>query len=132
MQRHQPFLLFQDAPDGPLWRASFADLEDAKRNARLLADEEREECFVRSLEDFSEVARLFPTRHKTSDLQPDSTRNIDLAEVGYSELMKTTEGTPEYSQALGNFILRLFPDCSSPTTVVPILHRSESAPSDSV
>ena len=42
---HQ-FGLFQDDAGGPLWRASFADLDEAKRNARKLADEERQEFFV--------------------------------------------------------------------------------------
>ena len=74
--------LFKAGQDGPLWRASFADLEEAKRNARILADEERQEFFVRSLEDYSEVARLFPTRNKIVDLRPDSTGRIGSATGG--------------------------------------------------
>ena len=73
------FGLFQVGKDGPLWRASFADFDEAKRSARILADEERQEFFVRSLEDYSEVARLFPTRNKTVDLHADSTRNVGSA-----------------------------------------------------
>jgi hypothetical protein len=73
------FGLFQAGEDGPLWRASFADLDEAKRNARILADEERQEFFVSSFEDYSEVARLFPTRNKTIDLHPDSTGRIGSA-----------------------------------------------------
>ena len=73
------FGLFQADKDGPLWRASFADLDEAKRNARILADEERQEFFVRSLEDYSEVARLFPTRNKVIDLPADSTRKFGSA-----------------------------------------------------
>jgi hypothetical protein len=58
------FDLFQDGEDGPLWRRSFADLDGAKRNARRLADEERQEFFVRRFEDSSEIARVFPSRMK--------------------------------------------------------------------
>jgi hypothetical protein len=47
-----------------LWRASFADLDEAKRNAQKFADEERQEFFVYRFEDYSEVARLFPSRMK--------------------------------------------------------------------
>jgi hypothetical protein len=60
---HQ-FGLFQDDAGGSLWRASFADLDEAKRNARKLADEERQEFFVRRFEDYSEIARVFPSRTK--------------------------------------------------------------------
>jgi hypothetical protein len=56
------FGLFQDDEDGSLWRGSFDDLDEAKRNARKLADEERREFFVRSFEDNSEIARAFPSR----------------------------------------------------------------------
>lgn len=73
------FGLFQAGDDGPLWRASFADLEEAKRTARILADTEREEFFVRSLEDYSEVARFFPTRNRAVMPHPDSTRKIGSA-----------------------------------------------------
>ena len=60
---HQ-FGLFQDDAGGPLWRASFADLDEAKRNAQRFADEEGQEFFVTRFEDYSEVARLFPSRMK--------------------------------------------------------------------
>lgn len=73
------FGLFQAGNDGPLWRAFFADLDEAKRNARILADEERQEFFVRCLEDYSEVARLFPTRNKVVDLRHDSAGKIGSA-----------------------------------------------------
>jgi hypothetical protein len=58
------FDLFQDGDDGRLWRGSFADLGMAKRNAQRFADEERQEFFVYRSEDYSEVARMFPSRMK--------------------------------------------------------------------
>lgn len=58
------FDLFQDGEDGRLWRKSFADLDEAKRNAQRFADEERQEFFVRRFEDCSEIARVFPSRRK--------------------------------------------------------------------
>jgi len=58
---HQ-FGLYQDDSDGPRWRASFCDLDEAKRNAQKFADEEGQEFFVYRFEDYSEVARVFPTR----------------------------------------------------------------------
>ena len=70
------FGLFQAGEDGPLWRASFAELEEATRTARTLADTERQEFFVRSLDDYSEVARLFPTRTGAVALNPDSNQKI--------------------------------------------------------
>ena len=100
--------LFKAGQNGPLSRASFTDLEEAKRSARILADEERQEIFVLRLEDFSEVARVLPTRHKAGDLHPDSAGKIGSAESAYAQLMKTVEGTPEYCEVLGNFILLLF------------------------
>lgn len=114
--------LFKAGQDGPLWRASFTDLEEAERSARILA-EARQEFFVLRLEDFSEVARVFPTRHKTGDLHPHSTSKIGSAESAYAQLMKTVEGTPEYCEALGNFILLLFQACNPPTTVLPEAQR---------
>jgi hypothetical protein len=75
---HQ-FGLFQDDAGGPLWRASFADLDEAKRNARRLADEERRDFFVCRFEDYSEIARMFPTRNKTVDVLFEGTRKIDSA-----------------------------------------------------
>jgi len=75
---HQ-FGLFQDDECRPIWRGSFTDLEQAKRQAREFADEERQEFFVCRCEDYSEVARLFPTRNKTVELHRDSTRKIGSA-----------------------------------------------------
>ena len=59
------FGLFQDDHDGPLWRASFADMDEAKRRGQKFADDEGEEFFVYSFKNYSEVARLFPTRRMT-------------------------------------------------------------------
>jgi hypothetical protein len=75
---HQ-FGLFQDDEGGPLWMASFADLDEAKRNARKLAEEERQEFFVRRFEDHSEVARVFPTRDTTVEVLLEGTRKINSA-----------------------------------------------------
>jgi hypothetical protein len=58
------FGLFQAGEDRPIWRGSFADLDMAKRHAQGLADEERQEFFVYTSEDYSEVARMFPSRMK--------------------------------------------------------------------
>jgi len=46
--------------------------------------------------------------------------------VAYGEFIKTTEGTPEYYQALEGFILLLFPDCRPPATVLPAAQRPEA------
>ena len=60
---HEPeFGLFIQDEEGPLWRGFFADLDEAKRTAQKLANEERFEFFVFSLKDFTEVARAFPVR----------------------------------------------------------------------
>jgi hypothetical protein len=61
----QQFGLFQDDDDGPLWRASFDDLDEAMHNGQKLADDERHGFFVYSFKDYREVARFFPSRHKT-------------------------------------------------------------------
>jgi hypothetical protein len=37
-------------------------------------------------------------------------------EAAYAELVKATEGTPEYYQALVGFLSLLFPDCKPPIT----------------
>jgi hypothetical protein len=37
-------------------------------------------------------------------------------EAAYAELVKATEGTPEYYQALEGLLLLLFPDCKPPIT----------------
>ena len=75
---HQ-FGLFQADEGGSLWRASFADLDEAKRNARKLAKEERQEFFVCRFEDHSEVARVFPTRNKTVEMLLEVTLKTDSA-----------------------------------------------------
>jgi hypothetical protein len=54
------FGLFLQEQDGALWRGFFSDLDEAKRAAQRLANEERFEFFVFSLKDFTEVARAFP------------------------------------------------------------------------
>ena len=46
MSRDLLFDVFQDGEEGRLWRKSFADLDEAKRNARKLADEECQEFLV--------------------------------------------------------------------------------------
>ena len=62
MSRDLLFDVFQDGEGGRLWRKSFADLDEATRNARKLADEECQEFLVYRFEDHSEIARVFPTR----------------------------------------------------------------------
>jgi hypothetical protein len=62
MPRDDQFGLFMDNGEGPIWKAFFTDLEAARNHAQKSADEERCEFFVYSFENFSEVARLFPTR----------------------------------------------------------------------
>ena len=47
-----------------MWRESAADLNEARRNAQRLADDEGVEFFVYSFRSFTEVARLFPSRSK--------------------------------------------------------------------
>jgi hypothetical protein len=62
------FGLFQDDDGGPLWRASFAELDEAKHHAQKFADDEGREFFVYSFKSYSEVARLFPSRRKNEAL----------------------------------------------------------------
>lgn len=64
MPRDYRFGLYQDNGGGRVWRGSFADLEEAKRHAQKFADEEHHEFFVCRFEDYSEVARSFPSRKK--------------------------------------------------------------------
>lgn len=73
------FGLFQADEGGALRRGFFANLDETKRNAQKLADEERQEFFVCRFEDCSEVARAFPTRNKTVDVLLEVTRKIDSA-----------------------------------------------------
>jgi hypothetical protein len=54
------FELFSQDEKGPLWRASFSDLESAKAKGQALADEEGIEFFVFDLRAGQEVARFFP------------------------------------------------------------------------
>ncbi len=58
------FGLFQDDDGGPLWRACFAELDEAKLHAQKFADDEGREFFVYSFKSYSEVARLFPSQRK--------------------------------------------------------------------
>lgn len=62
----QQFGLFQDNEEGPVWRASFADFEQATREAQKLADAEGREFFVYSFNNYSEVARSVPVRRRRS------------------------------------------------------------------
>jgi hypothetical protein len=73
MAVEHPFWLYQDDEGTPKWRGSFADLDEAKHTARKLADSERHEFFIRRFDDFSQIARVFPTRSKTVDAPPDCT-----------------------------------------------------------
>jgi hypothetical protein len=52
--------------------------------------------------------------------------------VAYGKFTKTTEGTPEYYQALESFILLLFPECNPPTNVLPEAQRPEAPPGHEV
>jgi hypothetical protein len=58
------FDLFRQDEKGPLWQASFMELDDAKRQAQKLADAEGYEFFIFDYGTASEVARAFPTRRK--------------------------------------------------------------------
>jgi hypothetical protein len=49
-------------------------------------------------------------------------------EAAYAEFMKTTEGTPQYHQALEDFMLLLFPDCNSSITLLPQAHSLDAQP----
>jgi hypothetical protein len=46
--------------------------------------------------------------------------------------MKATEGTPEYYQALEDFILVLFADRNPPTNVLPEEQRPDNLPGHAV
>jgi len=52
--------------------------------------------------------------------------------VAYGKLIDTTEGTPEYYQALEDFILLLFADRNPPTTVLPEVQRPDAPPGHDV
>jgi hypothetical protein len=57
------FDLFRQDEKGALWYASFAELDNAKRQAQKMADQAGYEFFVFDCETVSEVARAFPSRH---------------------------------------------------------------------
>lgn len=67
------FDLFRQDDKGPLWQASFANLDDAKRQARKLADEQGYEFFIFDYSTASEVARAFPSRRKANAVRMDTT-----------------------------------------------------------
>lgn len=69
------FGLFIKDEEGPLWRGFFADLDEAKRTAQKLANEEGFEFFVFSLKDSTEVARAFPDRLQTGASGPSAARS---------------------------------------------------------
>jgi hypothetical protein len=60
------FCLYEKDTRGRLWRASFADLAEAKRHAQELADDEGKEFFVHSFKDFIELARICPVKPEPS------------------------------------------------------------------
>ena len=64
------FDLFRQDEKGPLWQASFDELDEAKRQARKLADAEGYEFFIFDYSSASEVARAFPSRRKPSATSP--------------------------------------------------------------
>jgi hypothetical protein len=74
---HRYGLFLQDAGRF-LWKAFFADPDEAKRQAQTLADTEGCECFVFDLSHATEVLRAFPlnvlkptliTKNPSSSLQ---------------------------------------------------------------
>ena len=54
--------VFAEEERGPIWRASFSDLESAKAKAQSLATEEGMEFFVFRFRNAGEIARFFPKR----------------------------------------------------------------------
>jgi hypothetical protein len=56
------FGVFQDDGKGPMWRASFADLAEAKREAKELSEREKVDYFVYCFQSFVEIARFRPSR----------------------------------------------------------------------
>ena len=57
------FALFVHEEKGPFWRGFYSDLEEAKRRAQELANEEGFEFFIFRFKDKSEIARFFPAKH---------------------------------------------------------------------
>jgi hypothetical protein len=64
MPRAEKFGLFEDDRKGPLCRALFSDLDEAKSHAQQLADEAGHELFVFCFTCYVEVKRLLPSRKK--------------------------------------------------------------------
>jgi hypothetical protein len=60
MPLNLPFGLYEAGESGPLWRAFFADFNEAMRQAQGLADEEGKVIFVFSLESLTELAKMRP------------------------------------------------------------------------
>lgn len=65
MARDLRFGILQDDEDMPAWRAFFADLEEAKREAQALANEHGRDCSVLSMESFTVLASLRPSNGKS-------------------------------------------------------------------
>jgi hypothetical protein len=55
-----PFALFLEDRNGPLWRQNCRDLEEAKRKGQELADSEGLPCFIFSYHDCRELSRFEP------------------------------------------------------------------------
>lgn len=53
--------VFQDDGRGPSWKASFADMGEAKRLAQTLAETGKQEFFVYNFDSYREIARSYPT-----------------------------------------------------------------------
>jgi len=71
---HHPideFAVFAQDDKGPMWRAAAPGLEEAKRLAQQLADEEGIEFFVFSFRRASEVARFLPNLKRGRDVKRD-------------------------------------------------------------
>ena len=60
MPCHHQFGLFAQHKTGPLWKAFFTDLDEAKRYAQQLANRDGFEYFVFNFVELTEVARAFP------------------------------------------------------------------------
>jgi hypothetical protein len=60
MPDDEPFAVFSQDGDGPMWRGVFDGLDVAKQRARKRVDDEGLEAFVFSFDSASEVARFFP------------------------------------------------------------------------
>jgi len=71
--RKEEFAVFEDDGKGPMWRATFDNLDEATRYAQKRADDSRHEFFVFCLTRFVEVARLHPSQ-RNSQGPPDDAR----------------------------------------------------------